>query len=309
MGQDIAALEAEASSPQEAKARELGLDPLFSPEQRPHTAAAFAAAPRFILLDFRCAAASVSSRQDDGCLCCTERKLRVHERGSFSRAASSCCKSKGRPSILDLGGTEVSASFCYRTSNVRLACSCCCQCSPRAPKTLSSSRPQPAAGVCAARRINSSNGQILCSGHVRTLREPRWGGGGGVRVCRQVHGLDATSAQTFGTLWTMLDRLGVELVITHLDNPDMERLLRAHGVIDDHACACVAPTSPRSPSIDVHPLPIGDPMGQSCNVFRCLELAPSCRLGCHEQQRACMAGVFACISSSASVDRRSLANR
>lgn len=51
-----AALEAEGDgSPQEAKARELGLDPLFSPEQRPHTAAAFAAAPRFILLDFRCA--------------------------------------------------------------------------------------------------------------------------------------------------------------------------------------------------------------------------------------------------------------
>lgn len=56
--------------------------------------------------------------------------------------------------------------------------------------------------------------------------------------CRQVHGLDATSAQTFGTLWTMLERLGVELVITHLDNPEMERLLRAHGVIDDTHCAC-----------------------------------------------------------------------
>ena len=61
--------------------------------------------------------------------------------------------------------------------------------------------------------------------------------------CRQVHGLDATSAQTFGTLWTMLERLGVELVITHLDNPEMERLLRAHGVIDDTHCACV-PTNP-----------------------------------------------------------------
>lgn len=55
---------------------------------------------------------------------------------------------------------------------------------------------------------------------------------------RQVHGLDATSAQTFGTLWTMLERLGVELVITHLENSEMERLLRAHGVVDDDACAC-----------------------------------------------------------------------
>lgn len=56
VGQEEAALDAGAGSPQEAKARELGLDPLFSPEQRPHTAAAFAAAPRFILLDFRSAA-------------------------------------------------------------------------------------------------------------------------------------------------------------------------------------------------------------------------------------------------------------
>ncbi|BDA44720.1 Uncharacterized protein C24H6.11c [Coccomyxa sp. Obi] len=111
VGQEEAVLDAGPGSPQEAKARELGLDPLFSPEQRPHTAAAFAAAPRFILLDFR-----------------------------------------------------------------------------------------------------------------------------------QVHGLDATSAQTFGTLWTMLERLGVELVITHLDNPEMERLLRAHGVIDDTHCAAFSTT-------------------------------------------------------------------
>ncbi len=56
VGQEEAALDVGAGSPQEAKARELGLDPLFSPQQRPHTAAAFAAAPRFILLDFRSAA-------------------------------------------------------------------------------------------------------------------------------------------------------------------------------------------------------------------------------------------------------------
>ncbi len=60
VGQEETALDAGADSPQEAKARELGLDPLFSPEQRPHTAAAFAAAPRFILLDFRSAPAAAA---------------------------------------------------------------------------------------------------------------------------------------------------------------------------------------------------------------------------------------------------------
>ena len=51
-----------------------------------------------------------------------------------------------------------------------------------------------------------------------------------------VHGLDATAAQTFGTLWTMLARLGVELIITCLERPDMAQLLRAHGVIGDTCC-------------------------------------------------------------------------
>lgn len=54
-----AVLEAEASNPREgAKAAEMGLDPLWAPDRRAQTAAAFAAAPRFILLDFRCAASS-----------------------------------------------------------------------------------------------------------------------------------------------------------------------------------------------------------------------------------------------------------
>ena len=53
---------------------------------------------------------------------------------------------------------------------------------------------------------------------------------------RRVHGLDATAAQTFGTLWTMLARLGVELVITHLEQPGMRKLLQAHGVIGDTCC-------------------------------------------------------------------------
>lgn len=60
---------------------------------------------------------------------------------------------------------------------------------------------------------------------------------------RAVHGLDATAAQTFGTLWNMLEALGVELVITHMKNPEMEKLLRAHGVIGANCCMCAAPTS------------------------------------------------------------------
>lgn len=53
---------------------------------------------------------------------------------------------------------------------------------------------------------------------------------------RNVHGLDATSAQTFGTLWSILIRLGVELVITHLESQKMQELLAAHGVIGEASC-------------------------------------------------------------------------
>ena len=35
--------------------------------------------------------------------------------------------------------------------------------------------------------------------------------------CRSVHGLDATAAQTFGTLYSRLQSMGVELVLAHLD--------------------------------------------------------------------------------------------
>ena len=58
-------------------------------------------------------------------------------------------------------------------------------------------------------------------------------------LSRAVHGLDATAAQTFGTLFNMLESLGVELVITHMENPEMEKLLRAHGVIGSSCCMCV----------------------------------------------------------------------
>ena len=56
-----------------------------------------------------------------------------------------------------------------------------------------------------------------------------------------MHGLDATAAQTFGTLFNMLESLGVELVITHMENPEMEKLLRAHGVIGANCCMCAHP--------------------------------------------------------------------
>ncbi len=54
-----AVLEAGASNPSQAKARELGVDPLWAPDRKAQTAAAFAAAPRFLLLDFRCAQPAV----------------------------------------------------------------------------------------------------------------------------------------------------------------------------------------------------------------------------------------------------------
>ena len=65
----------------------------------------------------------------------------------------------------------------------------------------------------------------------------------GLPARRAVHGLDATAAQTFGTLFNMLESLGVELVITHMENPEMEKLLRAHGVIGSNCCMCAARNS------------------------------------------------------------------
>ena len=52
-------------------------------------------------------------------------------------------------------------------------------------------------------------------------------------MCRAVAGLDATAAQSFGTLWVQLKRQGIELVLTHLRNPSIQRLLEAHGVVVD----------------------------------------------------------------------------
>ncbi|KAK9867709.1 hypothetical protein WJX84_006943 [Apatococcus fuscideae] len=47
---------------------------------------------------------------------------------------------------------------------------------------------------------------------------------------RGMQGLDATAAQTFGTMWNSLQRRGVELVLTHMDRGSTGRLLAAHGI-------------------------------------------------------------------------------
>ena len=43
-------------------------------------------------------------------------------------------------------------------------------------------------------------------------------------------GLDATAAQTLGSLWLSLRAAGAELVLAHVREASMLRLLRAHGV-------------------------------------------------------------------------------
>ena len=54
---------------------------------------------------------------------------------------------------------------------------------------------------------------------------------------RLVDGLDATTAQTFGTLYNKLNCLGCELVITHLQEASCTyRLLAAHHVVGEGAC-------------------------------------------------------------------------
>jgi hypothetical protein len=54
------------------------------------------------------------------------------------------------------------------------------------------------------------------------------------KLCRRVLGLDATAAQTLGSLALVLRRKGVELVLTRVTNSGIRRLLRAHGVISAH---------------------------------------------------------------------------
>lgn len=48
---------------------------------------------------------------------------------------------------------------------------------------------------------------------------------------RRVLGVDATAAQTLGSLVMVLRRIGVELIITRVTNPSIRRLLVAHGII------------------------------------------------------------------------------
>ena len=60
-----------------------------------------------------------------------------------------------------------------------------------------------------------------------------------VRRCRMVRGLDATAAQSFGSLRSMLQRMSVELIIVELENASAPSLLHAHGVIGPGGCRCV----------------------------------------------------------------------
>ena len=55
-----------------------------------------------------------------------------------------------------------------------------------------------------------------------------------------VRGLDATAAQTFGTLRSLLQRLGIELLISELGSASAVALLTAHGVIGPDACRRVS---------------------------------------------------------------------
>ena len=55
---------------------------------------------------------------------------------------------------------------------------------------------------------------------------------------RMVRGLDATAAQSFGSLRNLLQRLGVELIIVELENESASSLLAAHGVIGPSGCRC-----------------------------------------------------------------------
>ena len=48
---------------------------------------------------------------------------------------------------------------------------------------------------------------------------------------RQVNGLDATAARTFGSLAAAVERRGVTLIIAHVPKRQMRKLLTVHGVI------------------------------------------------------------------------------
>lgn len=50
---------------------------------------------------------------------------------------------------------------------------------------------------------------------------------------RRVHGLDATAARTLGTLASTLAMMGVQLVMTQLEDEETARLLASHGVVLD----------------------------------------------------------------------------
>jgi hypothetical protein len=70
---------------------------------------------------------------------------------------------------------------------------------------------------------------------------------GSGRARRIVRGLDATAAQTFGTLRSLLQRQGIELLICELRCASAQALLAAHGVIGPDACRRAARARPPAP--------------------------------------------------------------
>lgn len=64
--------------------------------------------------------------------------------------------------------------------------------------------------------------------------------------CRRVQGLDATAARTFFSLRSGLERLGVELVLTHMPSTRYAQCMHACMRV----CACALPTKvPRNKMI------------------------------------------------------------
>lgn len=89
---------------------------------------------------------------------------------------------------------------------------------------------------------------------------------------RRVLGVDATAAQTFGTLQTQLRRLGVELVLTRVrGNPTVERLFAAHGLI---AAAPPVASSPSSFDRSVSDGGRGNSVGDNGDLSLDLEPGP-----------------------------------
>ena len=184
---------------------------LWAPDKRADTCRAFRAAPQFVLLDFRHAACAwrPTSRATAPTLKCPAHVLPHHVNINPGHAEVMCCQRRRVNGVMQAEGAGCPPKLFLMCLQGNI--------SPgvRAPELLR--MREMAKFACADR--------------------PCW-------QRRNVDGLDATSAQTFGTLWSILIRLGVELVITELDSPKMQALLVAHDVIGEASCvyaSCILP--------------------------------------------------------------------